>query len=194
MLLKTQPSLANQPRSRNADLGYAAGVASLALAQVLQWCATREPHERDLDSVELFAGDMAITRNMLRRGYCSVAYDKRYYNNGPEEDLCTAEGFEKALALVLRLRPHASRWAAPVCSTWGFIGRSGTGRRAGHAAGDNNVPRTRYANRMVALLTMLFLVAYVRNVHIWIEQPTSSLMPSLAHEGATPWDKIMLSQ
>jgi hypothetical protein len=143
---------------------------------LLCWSAEKEPAERDLDSVELFAGQMQITRHMIKSGWRSVSYDKAYHGD-ESEDLCTMLGFENALRLVLRLRPHGSLWAAPVCSTWGFIGRSGTGRSASNAMGDNSVPRTRYANRMVVLTTMLMLLAYIRNAHVWIEQPSSSLMP-----------------
>eukprot|EP00969_Alexandrium_andersonii_P014175 617883-Alexandrium_andersonii.AAC.1 len=115
------------------------------LAQSLLWASLKEPPVRDLHSVELFSGDMQITKHMLDAGCNSVGYDCRY---DPDENLCTAKGFEKALRLVLRLRPHAHLWAAPVCSSWGFIGRSTTGRWAGNAGGDRRNLRTKLANRM----------------------------------------------
>ena len=143
------------------------------LVQALLWSERKAPRHRDLHSVELFAGEMQITKHMLDLSFLSVGFDCRY---GENEDLCTAAGFEKALRLILRIRPCGHLWAAPVCSSWGFIGRSATGRWQGNAGGNRANSKTRNANRMVVLLTCLFLLAHFRGVHLWLEQPVSSLM------------------
>ena len=150
---------------------------TVLLTQVLLWSAGKEPPVRDLHTVELFSGDMEITKKLLDLGCRRVGFDKRY---DPDEDLCASKGFETAMSIVLRLRPHGHLWAAPVCSSWGFIGRSATGRSQGNAGGNRYNLKTKLANRMVVLLAHLILLAYVRNVHIWLEQPLSSIMPGFS--------------
>lgn len=133
---------------------------------------SQEPHYRDLDSVELFAGAMMITRNMVRNKQASISFDIEY---SITEDICSSVGFAESLHGILRVRPKGSIWGAPVCSSWGFIGRKGTARTKERPSG-NSSPRTKNANRMVVLTTLLFLAAYVRGCHIWLEQPVISLM------------------
>ena len=75
------------------------------MAQILLWSQGREPPDRDLDSVELLSGEMAITNAMLAQGRRSVGFDKRY---GPDEDLCSTAGFDNAINLILRIKPHGA--------------------------------------------------------------------------------------
>ena len=149
------------------------------LAQAFIWAQQigepSELHGRDLDSLELFSGDMAITAAMLLHGGSSVGYDKAYCRQ--HEDLCTPEGFQQALHLVMRVKVNGHLWAAPVCSTWGFVGRAGTGRTKATPGGDREQARTRHANSMVVLLSILLLIAWTRSVNLWVEQPAASLMP-----------------
>ena len=112
--------------------------------------------------------------------------------HGDEEDLCSGRGFSKAMTLLCRVRPHGSLWGAPVCSTWGWIGRAGTGRNAQKPEGDLFIPRIANANRMVVITTMLFLAAFVRAVHIFLEQPLATVMMEFSPmkeflEWACPW-------
>ncbi len=133
-----------------------------------------ESGQRDLDSVELFAGQQEITKAMLSQGFQSHALDKSY--DPLTQDLTTAVGFRTALECVCRLRPGGSLWAAPVCSTWGFISRLGTGRSLSNPAGDTNVTRVRNANQQVICVVMLAILAWYRGCHVWVEQPRCSLM------------------
>ena len=147
------------------------------LAQAIFWAhRVGEPDFRDLDSLELFSGEMAITGAMLDGGGMSVGFDRNYCRRS--EDLCTPAGFQTALYLVMRVRVNGHLWAAPVCSTWGFVGRAGTGRTKATPGGDREQPRTRHANSMVVLLSILLLLAWSRSVNLWVEQPAASLMPT----------------
>ena len=148
---------------------------SALLVQILLWCTKLEPARRDLDSVELFGGDMAITRGMFDLGCKSVSFDKKYYPSD-KEDFLTRAGFTRALALTLRIKPGGSLWGAPVCSSWGWIGRSTTKRNAHMPWGDLFNPSVKRSNRMVVLLVMLFLLSVSRGVHVWLEQPASTIM------------------
>ena len=116
---------------------------------------------------------------MYECGQAAVAFDKSYFNDDTE-DITTTRGFNRALRLVLRLKPGASLWAAPVCSSWGFVGRSTTDRSPSNPSGCMFNHRVLNANSMVTIVTVLFLLAYTRGVHCWLEQPTSSLMAAFS--------------
>ena len=116
---------------------------------------------------------------MYESGQPAVAFDKQYYTDDTE-DITTSRGFNRALRLVLRLKCGASLWAAPVCSSWGFVGRSTTKRSRWNPRGCRFNHRVLHANSMVVIVTMLFMLAYTRGVHCWLEQPTSSLMASIS--------------
>ena len=137
-----------------------------------------QPHNnitRDLASVELFAGRMEITGFMLSQGQAWVSFDKSYYSDSTE-DITTQHGFERALALVMRTKKYRSLWSAPVCSSWGFIGRSATRRSSTNPAGDLFNSKVAHANRMVILTAMLIMLAHSRQVWCWLEQPMSTVM------------------
>ena len=131
---------------------------------------------RDLDSVELFAGEAAITVSAQQLGMHSVAYDKSY-SESSINDLCSRKGFRRALQLVMRIKQHGSLWGAPVCSSWVWISRGEGGRSTTCPAGNHTTdPRIAHANRMVTLLVFLYLVAWRRGVHIFMENPLSTIM------------------
>ena len=81
--------------------------------------------------------------------------------------------------MVMRIKEQGSLWSAPVCSTWGYLARSTTKRSRGNPSGQIAFNRTRNANRMVVLMSMLTLLAWTRNVHVWLEQPHNSCMQTL---------------
>ena len=144
------------------------------LIQAAAW--SKEPACRDLLSVELFAGQMEITRAMLAKDASAVAYDKAYHPGEDLEDITTARGFARALGLVMRICPGGSLWAAPVCSSWGFIGRAQTQRSPFNPAGNRMNRKVKHANRMVVLTCMLMVLAWTREVHLWLEQPQTTIM------------------
>ena len=143
--------------------------------QILEWSKSYEGVVRDLASVELFAGQMEITRFMLSTGRSSVAFDKSYYKDSTE-DINTEQGFQRALSLVMRIQAGGSLWTAPVCSSWGFIGRSTTQRSSLNPGGNVFNNKVSYANRMVVLVSMLIMLAHSRHVWCWLEQPLSTVM------------------
>ena len=90
--------------------------------------------------------------------------------------MCSDRGYERSVGLVMRIKPQGNLWQAPVCSTWGYLARSTTKRTRANPSGQRAYNRTRNANRMVVLMCMLTLLAWTRNVHVWIEQPMNSCM------------------
>lgn len=131
--------------------------------------------ERDLDSVEFMSGKAAVTRSAAALGLDSVGFDKSYHDNG-EMDILTERGWRNAVLLTLRVRQHGSIWLAPVCSTWVWVGRFGSGRTAKHAGGNVLNQRTRIGNMMVVRCVLLMLLAWARGVHLWLENPHSTLI------------------
>ena len=131
---------------------------------------------RDLDFVELFAGDHAVSRGLRAYGYRGLTFDIRTID--PKHDILTPVGFLAALAAINRLRPKGLLFAAPVCSTWVFMSRGSTGRDltlAGHWQTSRSV---KAANAMVARVAALCHFAAKAGSHFVIEQPASSVMYS----------------
>ena len=138
-------------------------------------CAASHVTDRDLASVELFSGGPSINRAMRDAGYSAATFDKRDH---PLEDLTTHAGFHKALGLVVRLRFAGMCWAAPVCSSWVWVGRYQTERTSNNPASNKINMSVNMANRMV-FTCLLLLVAFARGAYIYVEQPLSSLLPHI---------------
>lgn len=130
--------------------------------------------DRDLASVELFSGKQAISRAVRAAGYEAANFD---VNDNPMNDLSTFTGFQLALGLVARLRVAGMCWAAPVCSSWVWVGRSQTQRSSQNPAGNKKNKLVEKANQMVEYTCLLLLVAFTRGANIYLEQPNSSLLP-----------------
>ena len=82
--------------------------------------------ERDLDFIEVFAGEAAVTKALRAMGYAGACMDLR---RDARHNVLQPVGFITLLGLVMRLRPRGLLWLAPVCSTWVFMSRGSTGRR-----------------------------------------------------------------
>ena len=80
---------------------------------------------RDLDSAEIFAGKMAITKASWALGLNNTGYDKVL---DTEQNIITKRGFKIALRLILRVKPGGSVWFAPECKTWVFLNSAGNKR------------------------------------------------------------------
>ena len=130
---------------------------------------------RDLDSVEFMSGQAEITRAHGNLGAKAVGFDKSY-NAWDGCDINTPNGFQRAMQFALRIKRHGSIWAAPVCSSWIWISRSGSGRNSKTPGGDTRLNRVRSGNIMVVRLVLIFLVCWVRGVHLFLENPMSTII------------------
>jgi len=140
--------------------------------KVQRWEA--QGHQQDLDAVELFSGEKAVTNAVNRLGATCAGFDKVYSD---EQDITTKPGFDIALELILRVRDGGSVWAGPECKTWIWVARSGTGRSLFNPTGHKHVARVQNANLIVQALSVLFVVAWLRGAYLFLEQPGSSLLP-----------------
>lgn len=131
---------------------------------------------RTTDCVELFCGKKAITNAAVCEGLEAIGYDKIYSRSGRPQDINSKAGFMEATKNVLSLKPDGSLWAAVECKTWIFISRYGTGRSQWNPAGNSKIPRIGNANKMAVAVTTLLVLAWYIDVHVFVEQPTSSLL------------------
>ncbi len=137
-----------------------------------RWPGSGEPPERDLDFVEVFAGDAAVSRGLKLLGFVGWSLDMRYSG---AHDLLTAAGFRLLMEGIMRLRPGGLLWAAPPCSSWVWVSSHSTGR-ARSPTGNRNSAYVQSQNALVCRLLMLSILARARGcIFIW-EQPSSSMM------------------
>ena len=87
------------------------------------------PGRRDLAAVESFSGAATIASSAQEMIGPSMCFDIAYTS---EQDICSDSGFQRLIRLVLRIMPGGLLWLAPVCSTWVWIARKGTGLRTNH--------------------------------------------------------------
>ena len=130
---------------------------------------------RDLDSVEFMSGKAEITRAHGQMGARCIGFDKSY-SDWSGCDINTVTRFDRAMGFALRIKSHGSIWAAPVCSSWVWIARSGSGRSARSPGGDTRINRVRSGNMMVERLVLIFLVCWTRGVHLFLENPLSTII------------------
>lgn len=156
---------ASAPSAASADAASAAASAAAEFAKtpvenVLQMATIRAlaldahggvPPERDLDFIEVFAGEAAVSKALRAMGYFGATMDLR---RDSLHNVLQPIGMLTLLALVMRLRPQGLLWLAPVCSTWVFMSRGSTGRRdlcAPRAIHDSRLSGARFRQRLSTL-------------------------------------------
>jgi len=80
------------------------------MQDVLPTVHAHEDITRCLHSVELFAGEHAITTAFLEEGFQAVAYDKIY--DAENQDILTPAGFKTAFSMVMQVRSGGLLFAA----------------------------------------------------------------------------------
>jgi len=127
--------------------------------------------------LELFAGEAAISRSFtyfkFRACPVDIAYNERF-------DMASNFGFLVALTLLLRVASRVGLlWQAPVCTTFVWLASSSHLRNCVFPEGERRRCDVRLgtilANRSMALAQ----IADMRLVSWCLEQPSSSVMPSL---------------
>lgn len=125
--------------------------------------------------MEMFSGKKAITRATQKLDLRATALDKTY-STDPIMDMLTPAGFEHALATVCRVREGGTAWAAPVCSSWVWISRSTSKRTSSNPMGDSSHTFVKEGNILMKHTCAVLLIAWLRGVYVFVEQPCSSLM------------------
>ncbi len=126
-----------------------------------------------LHCVEFFAGKQRVCKSVRSKGFRAVPYDKLTVD--PVLDICSAQGFAIAVALVLACHQEALVWFAPVCSSWVFINRGTSMRSCICSTGNTELLHVKEGNLMASRVCLLVRLAEARGLSWVIEQPLSSL-------------------
>lgn len=148
--------------------------ASLLLA--VNFVFSRYGDTRDLDVLELFAGEGQLSAAMEAEGLAVARFEIK---QNPSDNMLTTAGWLRALHLTCRLRHGSLLWAGVPCSSFVYLNRGTSGRSASSPCGKQDVPSVKAANTIVNRVILLILVAIARNVAWTVEQPLSSVMDSL---------------
>lgn len=150
--------------------GFPWRVHGLSVADACQKAA----QHRDLDCVEIFSGVGAIRAAAEAVGCRTAAFDKR---SDPHQDILDPAGFQKALSLVLRLRPSGLLWLAPMCDSFSWLCLRTTQRKRANAyAGDRASVKVRRGNLGAQATAFLLTVAWCFGVSVVFENPVGSRM------------------
>ena len=129
--------------------------------------------QRDLDMVEMYAGEAQLCKEATSAGLKAIPFE---VTTNKHNNVMTDVGFLRAATLILRLKHGAVLWCGTPCSTWVFMSRGSTRRSATEPLGDEHVEKVRVSNCLVARTVLLTLLAIARGVAWAWEQPISSLM------------------
>ena len=140
--------------------------------------------KRDLDLVELWSGVGNLTKAAAQAGHKAECFDigriPGVTDNpqNPEcEDICTENGFRRALHLVLRLRPQGLLWEGVDCSSFGFLNASKTRRSTVNGyRGNWSYKKVQVGNLMAKIATFFMLLCQARGVTAIIENPVGSAL------------------
>ena len=130
------------------------------------------PEDELHDFGELFAGSAHLSKAMRMIGFKGVSLDREY---DVAHDILTPAGFLVCLWLAMRIRRGGVFWFASPCSSWIWLARASTGRRADNVLGSSN-DYIEGQNALVSRLCYIWAVLIKRGVYFIIEQPDSSLL------------------
>jgi hypothetical protein len=130
---------------------------------------------RDLDLLELFAGQGMLHKSAKLLGLASMGMDKEL--NPKHHDLLTTTGLMHAIRAVLRLRVNSLLFLGIPCSSWVWMNRGTSKRSKSNPLGDSSVPSVDTTNRLTSRCVLLIMTAIARGATWLLEQPASSLLP-----------------
>ncbi len=134
--------------------------AGLALCHTTQaWIDGPARVHTPLDFVEVFAGAQAISQALAACRCVGMAMDMRYDKC---QDVLRPEGLVQLVDGVLRLRHGGLLWAAPPCSSWGWMARNSTGRAEDTAGSWKTNPKVLGQNALAERVAMVLRIMQAR--------------------------------
>ena len=138
--------------------------------------------ERDKDVLDLFCGEAAIHRAAVASGLASTAFDKFRVPGitdsrraADTEDMSIADGFMRALQLVLCLRKGGLLVMGPPCSSFVMLNAVNCKRNAdNNYQGDVRYAPVQLGNLLATAAAFLMTVACLRGVEVLLENPPCS--------------------
>ena len=131
-------------------------------------------YEQNVDWVEYFAGQKAVSRSMLSANLVTLSFE--LLDNAVTQNLMHEAGMIYALYIALRVKDGGGSNTAPVCSTWVWVNRATSQRSVYRPLGSSSVPSVRLANTVVTRTMLLCWLFTSRKVFWVLEQPCNSLM------------------
>ena len=127
----------------------------------------------DLDMVEYFAGEQAVTHAWASAGFRACPFEMKL---DPLADILSTKGFVLALMMALMVKDHGFAMIATVCSSWVFVNRATSKRSVWNPLGDTHVKSVALANEMVSRMALILWVLESKRC-LWLyEQPQTSLL------------------
>lgn len=137
---------------------------------------------RDLDVLDGFSGEGAMHKSAAQQGFRAEAFDKFRIPGVTDlsspcstEDLTLEAGFQRVLRLVLRLRRGGLLIMGPPCSSFVMLNAKNCKRHQGNDfRGDEGYKPVQVGNLLATVSAFLMVLAYMRGVHVVIENPPGS--------------------
>ena len=137
---------------------------------------------RDLDVLDGFCGAGAMHKSAAQQGFRAEAFDKfripgvtDLSSQCSTEDLTVEAGFQRVLRLVLRLRSGGLLIMGPPCSSFVMLNAKNCKRNLmNDFRGDEGYKPVQVGNLLATVSAFLMVLAYMRGVHVVIENPPGS--------------------
>ena len=133
-----------------------------------------------LDYVEVFAGRANLSREFHRAGYEGASFDVLF---SEQHNMLSVRGVRLVLDAVTSLKRGGMLWIATVCSSFVVLCRAQSQRNEGNSyLGDLQRRFVREGNSLAEASSLLFLVAFLLEIYVALENPQSSVIdkcPSL---------------
>ena len=127
---------------------------------------------RNLDLVDLFAGQARITRWAFCSGLNAITMDKTYSDH---MDILELVGLALTVLLVLRNKENGIGSAGPQCSSWVWLNRKVTKRSSQNPLSDSSVKYVRDGNNVSNSMALLCYMCSKLKEQWLIEQLVSSV-------------------
>jgi hypothetical protein len=126
---------------------------------------------RDLDFLEVFAGQGNMTKAFIAMGMMAAQFETVH---GPGQDLTTVDGLCAVIILVLRVKEGGLVWLAPPCNLFSWMSSSVHKRTKLNPAGNIHLPSVRRSNKIARIAAGLVRLAYALKVRVAVENPHNS--------------------
>lgn len=130
-----------------------------------------------IQHLELFAGDCAVSRSEQAEGRSVMAMDIAF--GGKPMDLLTPEGFLGAVYHACRLEPGTGALAAPVCSSFVYMNKGTSKRSPDRPMGEESYPSVKAGNTLACRTLLIVMIAQALCCFWVLEQPKGSTMDLL---------------
>ena len=121
-------------------------------------------------------GVAEVQRAFRRQGLSAIGYDIIF---GNADDICSPEGFLRAVRLATMLQPQGVTHWATKCSRWVWVSRSQTQRHKSDVFAETN-PNNHLSNMMLVRSVLIIMLIVALQGEFVVEQPASSLMFQVA--------------